>query len=90
MIQRKPKYSAEEAGRRGNEIYQRIIRPQVEPSQQGRVVAIDIETEDYAVDDTAMAAAEQLRRRVPAAQVWCVRVGFPTLRRFGARGAAFS
>jgi hypothetical protein len=84
MIQRIPKYSPEEAGRLGEAIYQRSIRAKVEPAEHGRIVAIDIESGEYAVADTALAAAERLRLRVPDAQVWCVRVGFPSLRRFRA------
>ena len=79
------KYSAEEAGRRGDEIYHRVVRPQVEQSQYGRIVAIDIETEDFAVADTILNAADELRRRQPNAQVWLVRVGFPAVHRFGYR-----
>jgi hypothetical protein len=78
-----PKYTAEEAGRRGDEIYERLIRPGLEESQRGRVVAIDIETGEFSIADTVLAAAEQLRQRLPAAQIWLVRVGFPALHHFG-------
>jgi hypothetical protein len=83
MNARKPKYTAEEAGRRGDEIYARVVKPQVEPQHHGRVVAIDIESEEFVLDDSVLAAAETLRQRVPNAEIWCVRVGFPALHHFG-------
>ena len=75
--------SAEETARLGKEIYQRDIRPLVEADHHGKVIAIDVDTGDYAVADTASAAAKRLRAQRPDAGVWLMRVGYPTLRRFG-------
>ena len=75
--------SAEETARLGKEIYQRDIRPLVEADHHGKVIAIDVDTGDYAVADTASAAAKRLRAERPDAGVWLTRVGNPTLRRFG-------
>lgn len=41
---RRPQYSKEEVARRGNEIYERQIRPQIEAGNHSKIVAIDIET----------------------------------------------
>jgi hypothetical protein len=49
------------------------------------VVAIDIETGAYAIDDTALAAARRLRTQHPDAAVWFVRVGHRALHRIGRR-----
>ena len=75
--------SAEETGRLGDEIYERDIRPKVEATHHGKVVAIDVDSGDYAIGDTALAAADALRERRPAPDVWAVKVGYPTLRTFG-------
>ena len=77
--------SAEEAGRLGDEIYERDIRPQVEATHHGKIVAIDVDTGDYAIADTALAASERLRARRSDADVWLVRIGYRTLRNFGGR-----
>lgn len=45
----KPRYSKEEFARRGAAIYERHIRPQVEAGNDGKIVAIDIETCAYEV-----------------------------------------
>ncbi len=73
----------EETARLGKEIYQRDIRPLVEADHHGKVIAIDVDSGDYAVADTASAAAKRLRAERPDAGVWLMRVGYPTLRRFG-------
>ena len=73
----------EEARRLGDEIYDRDIRPKVEATHHGKIVAIDVDSGDYAIDATAVAAAERLLERCPDADVWSVRVGYRTLRSFG-------
>lgn len=85
MSAQETRYSAEEAARRGEEIYERTIRSHVEAAHHGRVVAIDIESEAYAIDDTALAAARRLRAQHPDAAVWFVRVGHRALHRIGRR-----
>lgn len=85
MSVQQPRYSANETARRGDAIYERAIRPQVEATDYGRVVAIDIETGAYAIDDTALAAARRLRTQHPQAAVWFVRVGHRALHRIGGR-----
>lgn len=80
-----PRYSAEETARRGNEIYARDIRAQVEPAHRGKVVAIDIDSGAYVVDDNALAASERLLAQYPGAEIWCVRVGSRVLHRMGGR-----
>ncbi|MEM6521494.1 MAG: hypothetical protein AAF892_09720 [Cyanobacteria bacterium P01_D01_bin.71] len=44
MTVRQPRYNHDEFARRGDEIYQTQIRPQVEAGNHGKIVAIDIET----------------------------------------------
>ena len=85
MSAQQPRYSAEETARRGDEIYERTIRAQVEATHYGKVVAIDIETGAYAIDDNALTAARRLRAQHPDAEVWFVRVGHRALHRIGGR-----
>lgn len=76
--------TAEETGRLGDEIYQRDIRPRVEGTNRGRIVAINVDSGDYAIDDTGLAASERLLAKDPRADIWCLRVGYGALRSFGA------
>ena len=77
--------TAADAGILGEEIYQRDIRQQVEDAYHGKIVAIDVDSGDYAIGDTVSAASKRLRERLPDADVWSVRVGYRTLRNFGGR-----
>ena len=81
--QQQPRYSAEETARRGDEIYERAIRPQVETTHYGKVVAIDIDSESYLIDDNALVASERLLAQHPEAEIWCVRVGHRALHHIG-------
>jgi len=79
-----PRFSKEEFARRGQEIYERAIRPRVDASNEGKFVAIDIETGMYEVDGDDYTATERLLRRKPDAQIWLARVGHPAAYRIGA------
>lgn len=84
---RQPRYSMEEHVRRGEEIYEQQVRPQVEAENVGKIVAIDIETGDYAVAESVLSASNNLLARLPDAQIWCVRIGYSAVHRFGPRMA---
>lgn len=89
MAPRQPRYSKEEFARRGDEIYNRDIRAQVEPGNKGKYVAIDIETGAWEMDADELAACDRLIARLPDCQTWLMRVGYDYVRRFGrGRGAA--
>ncbi|MFM6572077.1 MAG: hypothetical protein ACKPJE_23270, partial [Microcystis panniformis] len=75
MTVRQPRYSKEEFARRGNEIYQSQVRPQVEEGNYGKIVAIDIETGAFELAKDTMTASDRLLERCPDAQIWCVRIG---------------
>jgi hypothetical protein len=82
---RQSRYSAEETAQRGDAIYDRDIRAQVEPTHRGKVVAIDIDSGAYVIDDNALTASERLLAQQPGAEIWCVRVGSRVLHRIGGR-----
>ena len=85
---REPRYPPEEHARRGTEIYETIVRPKVEAGNTGKIVAIDIETGEYELGETTLEAAERLMARLPDAEIWSERVGFPAVYRFGGRNIA--
>jgi hypothetical protein len=85
MSTTRPRYSNEEFARRGDAIYEHVIRPLVENGNQGKFVAIDIETGTYQMDVDELAASDRLLARAPNAQVWLKRVGYRFVRRLGPR-----
>lgn len=81
MPVRQPKYTKEEFARRGDAIYARDIRPQVEPAHIGEFVALDIETGAWEIASDAQVACDRLVARIPDSQTWLVRVGYPYVHR---------
>ena len=80
------RYSKEEFARRGDASYESEIRKHLKPDDQGKLVAIDIESGAYEVDEDELRAFDRLRARVPMAQIWVVRVGSRYVHRFGGHG----
>jgi hypothetical protein len=85
MVVRQPRYSKEEFAQRGDALYDSEVRSQVEEGNHGKIVAIDLETGDFEVDASEIAACDRLEARHPDAQIWIVRIGSRHVRRFGGR-----
>jgi CRISPR/Cas system CMR-associated protein Cmr1 (group 7 of RAMP superfamily) len=85
MAVRQRRYSKEELAQRGQALYDSSIRQQVEAGNEGKIVAIDIETGDFEVDETIIAATDRLFERNPDAQPWGIRIGHRAVYHFGSR-----
>jgi hypothetical protein len=83
MPLRQRHYSKTELAHRGDEVYAKTIQPKIETDHKGEFVVIDVETGEFEVDASEIAASDRLLSRLPEAQVWLKRVGFPYVRRFG-------
>ena len=69
--------SREEVGRRAKEIYENSIRQQVYTEENiGKMVIIDIETGEYAVDEMGIESAHLLRKKNPLARLFGIRIGY--------------
>ena len=76
-----PKIS-EEAKRnyeKGKEIYETKIKPLVDPREKGKLLVLDIMTEDYVIGRDLGYITEELRERRPDAVIHTVRVGYPAV-----------
>ena len=79
-----PTRPSEEIVQLGREIYERDIRRQVESDHRGEVVAIDVESGRWVIDDEVLEAVDRLRALRPEAiNVFCERVGYRALDSFG-------
>ena len=76
-------YSPDEFSRRGQEIYDREVRPNLRPNDDDQFVAIDIESGSYEIDPDDFAATERLLAKRPDAQIWLARVGQRAAYRIG-------
>jgi hypothetical protein len=78
MPSTEPRHSADELAQLGKEIFDRQVRPVLRPEDDGKFVAIDVETGDYEMDEDDYAAVARLRSRKPAADIWLMCAGYPT------------
>ena len=85
MTVRQRRYSKEEMARRGEELYESGIRQRVEAENKGKIIAIDIETGEFEIGETVIAATDRLFARCPDAQPWGIRVGHRSVYHFGSR-----
>lgn len=75
----------EELARLAGEVFERQVRARLRPEDDGKFVALDVDSGDYEVDADDYAALTRLRSRRPSADVWLMRAGFPTTFRMGLR-----
>ena len=81
--------SSEETVRLGKEIYERDIRHQVEADHVGKIVAIDVDSGNWAMGDEVLVAAERLRAKRPEARQRLLREGrLPDCRQHRGRAPA--
>jgi len=83
-----PRYSTDEIVDRGQELYDRSIRENVEAQARGKFLALDIETGEYEIDADERVALERARTKNPDAALYLIRVGYPTAYRLGWRAVA--
>ena len=81
-----PTRPRDEIARLGDEVYERDIRHKVEADHHGEVVAIDVDSDSWAIGDNVIAVTDRLRTQRPGAiDVWLLRVGYRALHHFGGR-----
>jgi hypothetical protein len=73
----------DEIARRGRTLYDERIRHLVEPEQNGRFLALDIDSGEYETDDSSIGAVQRMRARFASPVLYLVRVGYPTAFKVG-------
>lgn len=77
------KHTLDELESLGTELFDRQVRPALRPEDEGKFVAIDVDTGDYEVNQDDFTAVSGLRSRHPTAEIWLMRAGYPTTYRMG-------
>jgi hypothetical protein len=70
-----PRRNPEETARLGKEAFDRLVRPKLAPEDDGKFIAIDLDTGEYEIDKEDYAAVMRLRGRMPKADIWLMRAG---------------
>jgi hypothetical protein len=81
----KRKYPMPVFAERGDAIFEAKIRPTLKPEDDGKFVAIDIETGRFALGSSELQVIKKLRALRPQAQIWLRRTDSATIRHFGSR-----
>ena len=78
-----PRFSSEEIAQRGEGIYDRNIRAQVQDSYEGKILVINIETGEYEIADTTLQGADRLLAKHSDAPLYSLRIGYDAVYSFG-------
>ena len=67
-----------EDARRGQEAFDKHVRSKLRPEDDGKFVAVDIQSGSYEIDADDYQATGRLMTRLPGARIWLFRAGHPT------------
>jgi hypothetical protein len=82
------RYSSDEIAERGQALYDREIRHQLDVSARGKFLALDIETGEFEIDADERAALKRAQAKRPDAALYLLRIGHPTAYRLGRKAVA--
>jgi hypothetical protein len=75
----------ERVASKGQQIYDRLVATALRPEDDGKFIAIDVDSAAFEIDADDFAATERLLHRQPHARMWLSRVGRKAAYRLGAR-----
>ncbi len=78
-------HTAREVVRRGQDIYERDIRPKVEPDFEGKFIVVDVVTGDYVIADSDSEAFDLAEAKHPDGVHYVARIGHRAPYRIGSR-----
>jgi hypothetical protein len=77
-------WTVEEVSERANKLYSDKIRPIVEHEENiGKMVVVNAETGEYAVDKSGIHSAIALKAKNPNARLFTIRIGYDVAVAFG-------
>jgi hypothetical protein len=78
-----PNPDLDEKALRATKLFDRQVRPRLRAEDAGKFVAIDLSSGEFELDVDDYTAVARLRERLPTADVWLARSGFPAACRIG-------
>jgi hypothetical protein len=79
-----PRREPDALARLAAQVLDKIIRPALRPEDDGKFLAIDVDSGAYELDADDYSAVKRLRARRPTAEIWLERVGEPAAYRLRA------
>ena len=83
MSTTQPRRNLDEIAQLGEAIFDRQVRPLLRPEDDGKFVAVDVDSGEYEIGDDDYTVIERMRSRKPMAEVWLMRAGYPAAYRMG-------
>ena len=78
------RFSLDEIGRRGQQLYEQSLRTEVETDENvGKQIVSDIETGEYEIDADGLAASRRLLDKHPGAALYGARIGYDAVYALG-------
>ncbi len=71
------RHSLEDLATLGKDVFDRLVTPQLRPEDDGKFVALDVDTGDFEIDADDYSAVMRLKTRSPDAETWLIQVGQP-------------
>lgn len=75
-------FAEDEIERLGEEAFEREVRPVLRPEDDGKFVAIAVDSGDYEIDADDYTAVMRLRARRPDGEFWLMRAGYSAAYKF--------
>ena len=67
----------------GKETLERLVKPKLRPEDDGKFIAIDIDSGEFELDEDDYTAVARMKARHPGAEIYLARAGYPTAHRIG-------
>jgi hypothetical protein len=68
---------AQRLARKGERIYRTRLKRLLEPQHNGQYVAIEVESGDYFLGESAVAALKEAEARYPKGKFHLIKIGYP-------------
>jgi hypothetical protein len=75
MAATKSSRSPQELSQLGPQVFGRSVAHRLQPNDDGKFVALDVESGEFELDVDDYTAVAKLRARLPRADIWLARVG---------------
>ena len=76
------KIDKDEIALKGQEIYDKTLKEELERDHRGEIVAIEVDTGDYFLGERGIEAIRKAREKYPNAVFYLVKIGFPAVHKF--------
>jgi hypothetical protein len=75
VLPTEPRRTLDEVAQLAAEAIDRCVRASLRPEDDGKFIAIDVDSGEHEIDEDDYTAVKRLRARCPSAEIWLDRIG---------------